>query len=683
MKLWKSLLGAVALVSAAAAPALAADRPMAPALGPQLAPVAPSATATAPAAAALPATPTGPHALDKADVDAWLDGYMPYALHSGDIPGAVVVVVKDGKILTARGFGYADVDKRTPVDPERTLFRPGSVSKLFTWTAVMQLVEQHKIDLDADVNTYLDFKIPLRDGQPVTMRQLMTHTGGFEETGKGVVFFDPKYSIPLKQYLTRWVPTRIFAPGTTPAYSNWGTALAAYIVQRVSGESFENYLDRHIFAPLAMHNATFHQPLPAGLAAQMATGYPKPGQPSPGFEYIGPGPAGEASVSGTDMGRFMIANLQGGEFDGQRILQPATAAMMHDSPLDHVNPTSLIPPLSRMELGFFETNLNGREIIGHLGDTEAFHTSLHLFMKDNVGLYVSFNSPGKAGAVGTLRSTLFQDFADRYFPNTAPADGRVDAKTAAQHAQMMAGNWWASRRAETTVLSMLYLIGQTKVGIGPHGDLVVSSLTGPNGRPRQWVEVAPFVWRDRGGHDRLAAKLVDGKVVRWSFDMASPFEMFDRVPASKSNVWLLPALYASIAVIVLTALSWPIGVATRRYYAARLDATGQVLRVRRATRLMAVLTTVLLAGWVTVLAIMLSSPDQLAGGLDPVLLVIEALSIVIVIGMVLISGWNLWTAWIGGRRWTGRLWSVLLFLAALIVLYVAVTFNLLTLSVRY
>ena len=116
---------------------------------------------------ATPVTPTvaGGHELNKTDVDAWLDGYIPYALARGDIAGAVVVVVKDGQVLTQRGYGFSDVEKRTPVSPETTLFRPGSVSKLFTWTAVMQLVEQGKIDLDKDVNAYLDFKIPRAERQ--------------------------------------------------------------------------------------------------------------------------------------------------------------------------------------------------------------------------------------------------------------------------------------------------------------------------------------------------------------------------------------------------------------------------------------------------------------------------------------------------------------------------------------
>src|ERR1700691_3394152 len=211
-------------------------------------------------------------AMTADDVNSWLDGYMPYALHTGDIAGAVVSVVKDGKMLTERGYGYSDVEKRTPVDPKQTLFRPGSVSKLFTWTAVMQMVEQGKIDLDADVNKYLDFKIPARDGKPVTMRNLMQHTAGFEEQSKGIITDDPNapgYEALLKQ----WVPERVFEAGTTQAYSNYGASLAGYIVQRVSGESFDSYIEKHIFELLDMKYSSFRQPLPANLVPLMSKGY--------------------------------------------------------------------------------------------------------------------------------------------------------------------------------------------------------------------------------------------------------------------------------------------------------------------------------------------------------------------------------------------------------------------------
>ena len=639
---------------------------------------APLTVAARPAAVSGTTGPTR-QPLTKTDVDAWLDGFLPFALSSADIPGAVVAVVADGKIVTARGFGFADRDKRTPVDPERTLFRPGSVSKLFTWTAVMQQVEAGKLDLDTDINRYLDFKIPPRADGPVTLRQLMTHTGGFEETAKGIVFFDPRFNIPLADYLKRYVPARIFPAGSTPAYSNWATALAAYIVQRSSGEKFEDYLDRHIFVPLDMRHTSFHQPLRANIAADVAMGYPKPGQPSPGFEYIGPGPAGEGSSSGTDMARFMLSNLG----HGPQVLSPVMLATMHDSPLAKVNPRSLIPPLSRMELGFFETNLNGREIIGHLGDTEAFHTSLHLFLKEGVGLYVSFNSPGRAGEVNAVRVGLFHDFADRYFPNIAPADGRVDAKTAAAHAAAMTGTWWASRRAETSFLSALYLLTQAKVATGPDGELVVPSIMGANGRPKAWVEIAPFVWRDRDGQDRLAAQVVDGKPVRWSYDFASPFEVFDRVPAGKSSAWLLPALGAAVCVLLLTFLHWPAAALVRRKYAAQQVLTGTARSVHRATRLLAGLSAALLAGWGIAVTVMTESPDALAGGADWLIQTLEVAGILIFVGAVLASGWHLWLTFAEGRRWNRKLWNLLVFAATLVLLYVAVTFNLMTPSVNY
>lgn len=671
MRTWRAaLLGGLLLLGGGAA-----IQGQAPTLLPTQAP-APKGEVTAPAA------PMAVRELTKADVDTWLDGYMPQALRHSDIPGAVVTVVKDGQILTARGFGYSDVARRKPVDPARTLFRPGSVSKLITWTAVMQQVEQGKIDLDRDVNAYLDFKIPHYQGKPVTMRQLMTHTGGFEETGKGIIFFDHKYDLPLDQYLKRAVPAIIFKPGSTPGYSNWGTTLAGYIVQRTSGEELQTYFDRHVFAPIGMRQSTMRQPLPTNLAPDMSKGY-KLGKLNEGFEIVGPWPAGSLSASGTDMGRFMIAHLKRGEIDGQRILAPETADMMHDSPLNKVDPFSLVPPLNRMELGFFETDVNGRDVIAHLGDLEAFHTALHLFRKEGVGFYVSFNSAGRDGASGDLRNALFMDFADRYMPNVAAPDGRVDAKTARQHAAMMAGMWDASRKWHTSYFSVVNLLGQFEVATNEKGELVVPNLKGPNGRPREWVEIAPFVWRDKFGHDRLAAKVVDGKVVRWSMDFFSPFEVFDPVPLARSSTWILPALYASLGALVLTVIAWPWGWFTRRRYKADFALEGRALKAYRAVRIMAVAVLAVLAGWVLAFAQLMESASALAGGLDPWLWVLQIAGAVVFVGAVPIAAWNVWQAWVGKRGWFSKLWSVLLLLAALMVLYFALTFGLLAMTVAY
>jgi CubicO group peptidase (beta-lactamase class C family) len=232
----------------------------------------------------------GARPLTAEDVNAWLDGYIPYAIARGDIPGAVVVVVKDGQILTEKGYGYANVAKKVKVDPKTTLFRPGSISKLFTWTALMQQVEQGKVDLNADVNKYIDFKIPPYDGKPITPLNLMTHTPGFEEAVRNLITLGPK-EVPFDTLLKQWVPARIYAPGTAPAYSNYGASLAGYIVQRTSGEPFDAYLEHHIFTPLGMTHSTFRQPLPANLAASMSEGY-VPGQDKPkGFEFVNAAPA--------------------------------------------------------------------------------------------------------------------------------------------------------------------------------------------------------------------------------------------------------------------------------------------------------------------------------------------------------------------------------------------------------
>jgi len=233
------------------------------------APAGPAIAAPSPATAPVP-TPT--HPLNATDLEAWLDGLMPTGLRDAETPGAVVVVVKDGQVLLEKGYGFADYGRQIPVDPRKTLFRPGSISKLFTWTAVMQLVEQGKLNLDADVNTYLDFRIPAYHGIPVTLRQLMTHRAGFSETARDLLTYG-KAPPPLDVVLKRYVPPRIFAPDGGPGYSNYGASVAGYIVQRVSGQPFETYVAQHIFAPLGMNSSTFVQPLPAALAPNMATGY--------------------------------------------------------------------------------------------------------------------------------------------------------------------------------------------------------------------------------------------------------------------------------------------------------------------------------------------------------------------------------------------------------------------------
>ena len=611
-------------------------------------------------------------ALAKSDIDAWLDGYMPHALKRGDAAGAVVVVVKDGAVLTQRGFGYADVATRRPVDPETTLFRQASVSKLITWTAVMQLVEQGKIDLDRDVNAYLDFRIAPFDGKPVTMRNLMTHTAGFEEVQRGLNSYDPAKVPPLGAALKRQVPYRIFAPGTTPAYSNFGTSLAGYIVERVSGMPYDDYVERHIFAPAGMTRSSFRQPLPAALRPLMASGYML-GSGEPGkFELSSLAPSGAMTASGADMGRFMIAHLA----DGGALLKPATAAQMHNTIL------RLIPPLNGMALGFYEQNINGRRALSHAGDSPNFHSQLWIFPEEKVGIYMSMNAAGMQNVSGPIRSYLFEAFADRYFP-FVQRDGRVDAATAREHARMMVGTYNKTRRLESSFLKAMELAGQMKVSLDRDGGIVLSLAPGLSGKPRKWVEIAPFVWREQDGKMRLAAKVEKGRVVRFSLDSGSPYIAFDRVPWYLSTAWITPAFLAGLGALLLTAIAWPVAALIRRRYGMKTDLPAAALKSYRLTRGFAAFAVAVVVGWILFVSRLVRDFSSLSGELDGILIMLQIVTPVVFLGLLASAIWNIRHVWTGKRGWFAKFWSIILLLSAVILLWVAMGFHLIGFDTRF
>src|SRR5438309_10168084 len=239
----------------------------------------------------MAAQPSPLPALTRADFETFLDALIPSQLQNRDIAGAVVSVVKDGQVLFAKGYGYADFATKKPVLADQTLFRPGSISKLFTATAVMQLVEQGKLDLDRDVNEYLDFAIPKTYPDPVTLRRLLTHTAGFEVTLKNLFVAHESDMKALRTYLVNQMPQRIFPPGKIPSYSNYGFSVAGYIVERVSGEKFERYIDNHIFKPLRMTNSTFDKPLSVTMAHQISYRYLTTAKKTRDFEFVQAAPA--------------------------------------------------------------------------------------------------------------------------------------------------------------------------------------------------------------------------------------------------------------------------------------------------------------------------------------------------------------------------------------------------------
>jgi CubicO group peptidase (beta-lactamase class C family) len=614
--------------------------------------------------------------LTREDLEAWLDGFVPYALATGDVAGAVVVVVKDGSTLLQKGYGYADVAARKPVDPATTLFRTGSVSKLTTWTAVMQLVEQGRLDLDADVNGYLDFKIPARDGKPITLRNIMTHTAGFEERIKDLIVPEGTPFAPLDEYLKEWVPNRIFAPGTTPAYSNYATSVAGYIVARVSGLSYDDYVEEHILTPLGMQHSTFRQPLPEHLREFMAKGYARAsdGKAKP-YELVVAAPAGSEAASGADMARFMIAHLQKGVLGDARILKEETAEQMHTTAL------TVLPRVDRMVLGFYEQRRNGRNIIAHAGDTAWFHTDLYLFLDDNVGLFISMNSGGKEGAAGKIRKAVFEQFTDRYLSGPT-FDGKVDPQTAAEHARMMTGLYQVSRRAETSFFRLLGLAGPVKVFANADGTISVSMAMSLAGVPSKWREVEPFVWRDVDGKNLLSAQVVDGRVVRFGFEWVTPFMVFEPMPASISPAWVTPALLAGLIALVFTALAWPISALVRRHYGVPYGLTGNDAVAHRRIRIASTAVIAVFIIWGVMVSVI--AGDHLRSSTADILLwIVQILSAIVFFGAAVIGVWNATIVVRSARKWYAKTWAVLLALALLIALWVALAFHLIAFGVNY
>jgi len=535
------------------------------------------ATTTPPAITAPDATPAVPKpgpALTAVDVEAWLDGLMPSALRGARVPGAVVVIVKDGQPLLQKGYGLADWDKNLPVDPKKTLFRPGSVSKLFTWTAVMQLVEQGKLDLDADLNKYLDFTIPGRNGKALTLRHVMTHTTGFEETARDLLTYAP-VTPDLGKVLKGYIPPYVYDPGTTPGYSNYATALAGYIVQRVSGKSFDDYLDQQVFAPLGMKQSTFRQPLPDALKGQMSQGYVTQDEKPKGFEIISMPPAGSLSSTGEDMGRFMLAYLAQGKLGDAQILKPETVKLMHGQL------TRPMPGLSGIGLGFYEQNINGHRVLAHGGDTVLFHSDLLLFVDDGIGIYVSVNAAGHERQGAWLRDKLFESFADRYLPDARPASKvEVDEATAKQHAQQMAGAYRNTRREDSTWLSLLQMLSPVKVQALEDGRLSID-LAGARSTYR---EVKPYFWEEEHGKRRLQAIVENGKVRHWGMEPYVFAFIFEPVPFMASPV-VLVLMCAAIAVLLLTTLLWPVAAVLRRRHNVAVPPPKQVTWLRGASLL--------------------------------------------------------------------------------------------------
>lgn len=593
-----------------------------------------------PAAARPAAPPTAPGPrdavvgpADAAEAEAFFDGLLGAQLRQLNTAGATVSLVRDGEVLFAKGYGYADLDEGRRVDPETTLFRIGSVSKLFVWTAVMQLVEEGRLDLHADVNEYLEgIEIPAAWDRPVTLAHLMTHTPGFEDRVLGLFSRKEEDLRPLAEVLAGQLPARVRPPGEQPSYSNHGTAMAALVVENVSGQPFHQFVEERILAPLGMENTSLMQPLPARLAGQMSKGYAHAGDhfDAKEFELVPLYPAGSTSASATDMARLMIAYLQDGRYGEARILEESTAREMR-SPLLEVDPAVNPSPH-----GFMDMSTRGIRIIGHGGDTFWFHTLFALFPEHDLGLFVSYNTDGGSGGRGPLLET----FLDRYFTRAErPAGPPQDF---ADRAGAYTGEYRANRFAHTTLARLGALAGAFEVDATEDGELVALGS--------RFVETAPRVFTERDGERTLV--FVEGQDGRMShfYDAQFPIVTYERVPPMERRWLHLTIAVAAGLAFLATLLFWPLGWAVRRWFSVddgsrRIPASARLALWSAAALLLATAAGILVS---------VSDPTDLAfGELGTIraMLVLPLVALVPV-AMSLVESLRMWRSGTGTR--TGR-----------------------------
>jgi CubicO group peptidase (beta-lactamase class C family) len=429
---------------------------------------------------------TGSALIDPVELENFMDGAVEALLEAHDVAGGTVSVVKDGEIFFAKGYGLADAEEGTTVDAGTSMFRIASISKLFAWTAVMQLWEQGKVDLDQDVNTYLDFEIPATYPEPITLTHLLTHTAGFEDRARGLFAVGEEDMVPLGDVVAQNIPARVWPPGEVSAYSNYGAGLAGYIVERVSGLAFEEYVEQHIYEPLGMNHSTFRQPVPPKFEADLAAGHSfyDGVHHDQEFEWD-PGVAdGAMSTSAVDMALFMIAHLQLGRYGDGRILDEATARKMHERLF------VLDPRIPAMAHGFYEVEANGRRAIAHGGDLAYHHSDLVLLVEEGVGIFVSFNSDTGSDA----RDEIVSVFLDRYFPvsGTTPVEESPDF---ADRADRFAGWYRMCRSSYETIEKVgLFAFGDAKVETTDNNSLVLTVF----GERAEIVEVEPLLFRPVG-----------------------------------------------------------------------------------------------------------------------------------------------------------------------------------------
>jgi CubicO group peptidase (beta-lactamase class C family) len=513
----------------------------------------------------VPATPlhAGDPAKDLDDVkgvEGFLDQFFHEKMAERHVPGAVFVLVKDGHTIIAKGYGYADRESRLPVIPDKTTFRVASVSKLFTATAVMQQYERGRLKLDEDVNHYLHgFQLREPFPESVTLANLLTHTGGFDERTIGTTARTRDGVQPLGKYLAAWMPACSLPPGDVISYSNHGVSLAGHVVEETSGVPFARYVEENILQPLGMRHSSFDpgEELEAALAVGYDYDKDKDAYRAVPRTYLNGAPAGALVATGADMAAFMIAHLQAGRYRGTRILKETTAREMHRQHFTQH------PRLPGCAYGFFEHFDNGRRGLEHSGDLSGFASLLFLLPSEDVGFFVSYNRDDLK-----LRVELAKAFLDRYFPAATFAPPPAPPADFARRAPLFAGYYRYNRYARTTLEDPVAAVQQLHVADNGDGTLtleipdVLRDFLGPI----RMVEVEPLLFRrDDGDHYAAFRMGPDGRITHLSLNVLGASIVLEKVPWYETLAVQGGLGVGLLALFLVTCLAWPVVAVFRRW----------------------------------------------------------------------------------------------------------------------
>jgi CubicO group peptidase (beta-lactamase class C family) len=593
----------------------------------------------------LQAVSRGQGPTDPQELEAFIDAFLGERMEALHIPGAVFVWVQDGKVFLAKGYGYADVENRKPVQPAETLFAVGSVAKVFTASAVMQLAERGLLDLHDPVNDYLkDVQIGENCSRAVTTAHLLTHTAGFDERITGVYPRTPEELVPLQEYIADSLPPCVRPPGQEMSYCNHCYGLAGYVVEEISGIPFEQYMEDQIFKPLGMDHSSFRQPLPPELAARRARGYIFTPEIEPVETPYSPiFPSGSLYTTGEDMAQFMIAHIEGASGRDTPILEAGTVREMQQRQF------AQHPRLEGWTYGFFEHLENGQRAIEKGGDIMGFSSMLFLLPEKQTGFFLAFNATvGVSQGFADPREELPGLFLDRYFP---VAEESVVARPSGE-AKRLTGKYRWTRYAHTTLDKALAPLSILLWRVTANGDgtltLTYPSLMG--GSMIRWVEVEPLLFRNLEGDGYLTIGQDEKGRITHLYVTTLEEGVLEKVAWYETEAIQL-VLIGFLLLAFLSVLVWPTHALIRRLRGQRGQASRLSTWSRVLAGLLSMLNLIFLLGLGAGIAYSLKTMAPEIPAYFPALLVIPLVTAALAVAVLVLAvlAWRRHTWSFGGR----------------------------------